>query len=309
MRYSIIGTGGIGGYYGGRLAQHGSEVHFLLHSDYEYVKLHGLQVDSVKGSFHLDAPLVYNDARQLPLSDVILVCLKTTNNHLLPQLLASAADSHTLVVLIQNGIGVEEDVQSLLPQLQLAAGMAFICTAKAGPGHISHQDLGHINLADYSCRDKALLQQVVEDFCQAGIAAREVDYLQARWQKAVWNMPYNGMTVALDTQTDCLMKNPSTRELIRAQMMEIVHTTKQLGIAGVDEAFVDKMMSMTDTMKPYSPSMKLDYDYRRPMEIQYLYSRPLQIAREAGAPMPKLEMLEAELRFIEEKRIGNSGAR
>jgi len=58
-------------------------------------------------------------------------------------------------------------------------------------------------------------------------------------------------------------------------------------------------MKMTDEMTPYSPSMKLDFDYHRPMELDYLYSRPLQKARESGCPMPKLEMLEAELRFIE----------
>ena len=58
------------------------------------------------------------------------------------------------------------------------------------------------------------------------------------------------------------------------------------------------MIKMTDEMTPYSPSMKLDFDFHRPMEIHYLYTRPLQIAREAGFRMPKLEMLEAELRFL-----------
>ena len=84
--------------------------------------------------------------------------------------------------------------------------------------------------------------------------------------------------------------------------MEIVRTAKQLGVAGVDEAFVDKMIAMTDNMTPYSPSMKLDFDFHRPMEIKYIYTRPLQIARHAGMPMHKLEMLEAELRFLEDGR-------
>ena len=122
-------------------------------------------------------------------------------------------------------------------------------------------------------------------------------------------MPFNGMTVALNTQTDILLKHPSTRQLIREQMMEIVHTAKQLGVAGVDEAFVDKMIAMTDDMTPYSPSMKLDFDFHRPMEIQYIYTRPLQIARHAGVPMHKLEMLEAELLFLEEGLCETSQSR
>ena len=302
MTYSIIGTGGIGGYYGGRLAQVGHDVHFLLHSDYEYVREHGLWVDSVNGDFVLPSPQVYDDAEKMPLSDVVLVCLKTTNNHLLPTLLQNVANEHTIVILIQNGIGVEEDVQRQLPHLQLVAGLAFICTAKVGAGHVNHQCYGQITLANYSCKDEERLQQIAEQFSQASIPAAQVEYHEARWKKAVWNMPFNGMTVALNTQTDILLKHPSTRQLIREQMMEIVHTARQLGVAGVDEAFVDKMIAMTDEMTPYSPSMKLDYDFHRPMEIKYIYTRPLQIARQAGVPMHKLEMLEAELRFLEDGR-------
>jgi 2-dehydropantoate 2-reductase len=82
-------------------------------------------------------------------------------------------------------------------------------------------------------------------------------------------------------------------------MMEVVSAAQHLGVENLDESFVDKMIDMTDAMTPYSPSMRLDYDFHRPMEIYYLYTRPLEIAREAGCPMPKLEMLEAELRFLE----------
>lgn len=301
MKYSVIGTGGIGGYYGGRLAKAGHEVHFLFHNDYQYVKEHGLRVDSVNGDFHIDHPFAYNDATQMPQSDVVLVCLKTVNNHLLPQLLRNVAGESTIVIMIQNGIGVEEDVQKMMPNLQLAAGLAFICTAKVAPGHIHHQCYGHINLGNYSCKDEARLRQVAAEFTAAGIRANLVQYDEARWKKAVWNMPFNGMTVALHTQTDTLLQCPSTRALIREQMMEISRATERLGVKGVNEEFVEEMIRMTDAMTPYSPSMKLDYDNHRPMEIGYIYTRPLAIACAAGTPMPKLEMLAAELIFLEHK--------
>ena len=85
--------------------------------------------------------------------------------------------------------------------------------------------------------------------------------------------------------------------------MEVVNAAQHLGVKNVDAAYADKMIAMTDAMIPYSPSMRLDYDFHRPMEIYYLYSRPLQMARKAGCPMPKLEMLEAELRFLETERV------
>ena len=297
MRYGIIGVGAIGGYYGSKLAYSGQDVHFLSHSDYQYVKERGMQVDSCDGSFHLEHVNVYQHAADMPKCDVVIVGLKTINNHLLPDLLPPLLQEHTAVVLIQNGIGVEADVQQMFPDVQLIAGLAFICSAKTEPGRVNHQCYGSINLGNYSCKDEALFNAIIDDFINAGVQAASVPYEEARWKKAVWNMPFNGMTVALDTRTDLLLKHPSTRQLIRDQMMEVVGTARQLGVSGVDEDFVEKMIQMTDEMTPYSPSMKLDYDFHRPMEIYYLYTRPIEIARAAGFRMAKLEMLEAELRF------------
>ena len=298
MRYGIIGVGAIGGYYGSKLAYSGQEVHFLSHSDYEFVKEHGMQVDSCNGSFHLDQVNVYQNAVDMPKCDVVIVGLKTTNNHMLPELLPPLLHEHTAVVLIQNGIGVEADVQQLFPNVPLIAGLAFICSAKTEPGRVNHQCYGSINLANYSCKDESLFNSILKDFTNADIQAASATYDEARWKKAVWNMPFNGMTVALNTRTDLLLKNPATRQLIRDLMMEVVGASRALGISGVDEDFVEKMIQMTDEMTPYSPSMKLDFDFHRPMEIYYLYTRPIEIARAAGFRMAKLEMLEAELRFL-----------
>ena len=299
MRYGIIGTGAIGGFYGARLAKAGMDVHFLLHSDYEFVRDNGLRVNSCDGSFHLERVNAYRQTTDMPPCDVVLVCLKSVNNGQLKVLLPPLLKDDTMVVMIQNGIGVEQDVERDFPGVQLVAGLAFICSAKTEPGRVSHQCYGSINLANYSCHDTTRFEALVAEFRQAGIETGQVEYHEARWKKAVWNMPFNGMTVALHTQTDLLLKNPATRRLIREQMMEVVGASRALGVSGVDEAFVEKMIQMTDNMTPYSPSMRLDYDFHRPMEIYYLYTRPIEIAREAGFCMPKLEMLEAELRFLE----------
>ena len=276
---------------------------FLLHSDYEYVKQHGLRVDSCDGDFVLPQVEAFGRAEDMPESDVILVCLKSVKNHdLLPRLLRPLLHEQTTVVLIQNGIGLEEDLQRIFPQLHIVAGLAFICCAKTGPGHICHQDFGALNLGNFSCPDKRF-QTLLADLQDAGLTAAEVPYLEARWKKAVWNMPFNGMTVALNTSTAQLLQTPATRALIYDQMMEVIGAARALGVDALTSEFADKMMAMTDKMTPYSPSMKLDFDNGRPMEIEYLYSRPIAEARKAGFEMPKLAMLEAELRFL--SRRGN----
>lgn len=299
LSYSVIGTGAIGGFYGGRLAHAGRTVRFLLHSDYEYVKQHGLRIDSCDGEFVLPHPEAYNRVEDMPQSDVILVALKSINNHdLLPKLLRPLIHDNTTVVLIQNGIGLEDDLQTIFPGLHIVAGLAFICCAKEGPGHIHHQDFGPINLGNYSCPDERF-KALLSDMQDAGLKAAQVPYLEARWKKAVWNMPFNGMTVALNTSTDKLLNTPATRQLIYDQMMEVIGAAQALGVSTLTSEFADQMMATTDQMVPYCPSMKLDFDNGRPMEIEYLYSRPIAEAKKAGFEMPKLAMLEAELRFIE----------
>ena len=298
MKYAIIGTGAIGGFYGARLDKAGFEVHFLLHTDYQYVVDHGLTIDSCDGNFTLPSPKVYDSTSEMPQCDVVIVALKTTQNHLLSSLLPPLLKPDTIILLIQNGIGVEADVQQLFPSQPIAAGMAFICSAKAGPGHINHQFYGNINIGNYSCHNPQRYGQMLADFRAAGIGAADVEYLEARWKKAVWNMPFNGMTVALNTTTNRLLSCESTHRLIYDQMLEVIGAAQALGVKNLDTRFADKMIANTIKMPPYSPSMKLDFDFHRPMEINYLYTRPIAEAHAAGFAMPKLEMLEAELQFI-----------
>ena len=240
----------------------------------------------------------YCAPEDLPVCDVVLVALKTVNNAMLPSLLKGVTGPDTLVVLIQNGLGMEDDLQEAMPGLQIAAATAFICSAKVGPGHISHMDYGSLTIADYSCRDSARIDALADDFRASGVETFVAEYKLARWRKAVWNMPFNGMTVALNTSTDALLANPDTRALIHEQMLEVIGAAAACGVKELEPSFADKMMANTDKMTPYKPSMKLDYDNGRPMEIDYLYSRPLAIAAAAGCPMPRLRMLEAELRFL-----------
>lgn len=303
MRYAIIGTGAIGGFYGGRLARAGFDVHFLLHSDYEYVRSHGLRVDSCDGSLVIEHPSVYDSTDAMPQCDVVIVALKTTTNSLLPRMLSPLLTPHTLVLLIQNGIGVEADVAAAIPGVQLAAGLAFVCTTKIGPGHIEHTSNGAINIGNYSCDDQSLIDRLRADLGVAGIRTASVDYAEARWRKAVWNMPFNGLASVMGQTTDRLLAVPSGMRLVRALMEEVLGAARACGVTAIDDTFIDKMIQMTLRMPSYSPSMRVDCDLGRPMEIKYLYTRPIEEAHRAGYTMARMEVLEAQLRAIEEMRV------
>jgi len=299
IRYGVIGTGALGGFYGGMLAKAGQEVHFLFRSDYEHVRKHGLLVDSVNGNFHLPEVNAYHNPEEMPLCDVILVCLKTTGNHHLPKLIKPMLHDKSVVVLLQNGLGLEEDLSAQLPGVAIAGGLAFICSNKIGPGHIHHLDYGKLIIGSYNVPDQEIIQNLVADFHLAGIHSElSPDLKFARWQKLVWNIPFNGMTVVLNTTTDRLMGNEQTRELSKELMLEVIHGANACGVP-LKESLAQQMIDMTVKMKPYAPSMKLDYDHRRAMEIAYIYSKPLEAARNAGFEMHKVAMLEKQLRFIQ----------
>jgi len=297
LKYAVIGTGAIGGYYGGKLAKAGNEVHFLFRSDYEQVKKNGLQINSVDGDFLVNPVLAYNSTDDMPACDVILVGLKTTANHQLAALLKPILHENSLVVLIQNGLGIEEKLAEELPATNIAGGLAFICSQKNSPGVISHLDFGAINLGLFR-GDKNQLEQVCTDFCAAGIKAQVAESLgYARWQKLVWNVPFNGMCVVLNTETDQLLANSSVRELSKEIMHEVVKAAQRCGYPLSNE-LPEKMIQTTKNMTPYAPSMKLDFDNNRPLEIDAIYSAPVEAAQKAGYEMKKVAMLEQQLKFI-----------
>ncbi len=299
LKYAIVGTGALGGFYGGKLAHSGQDVHFLFHSDYEFVKVNGLKIDSFNGSFLVKPVNAYQQANQMPACDVVLVCLKTNNNQLLREILPPLLHKDTVIVLVQNGLGIEQELSTHFPNNSIAGGLAFICSSKIGTGHIAHYDFGSIKFGSYQGENTEKLEQVCNDLKQAGIKAEFSQNLnEARWQKLVWNIPYNGLTVVLNTTTDRMMKQPDSRQLIWEIMMEVVEASKYCS-TDVGENFAHKMMYMTDKMTPYAPSMKVDFDAKRPMEIQAIYTNPIQTALKAGYNMKKVSMLEQQLHFIQ----------
>lgn len=304
LRYAVVGTGALGGFYGGMLAKAGNEVHFLVHSDYEWIKLHGLRVDSVNGDFVLPEALVYKNTAEMPVCDVVLVCLKTTSNHLLKTLLPPLLHPKTTVILLQNGLGNEALLSEQLtevgfPDCQLAGGLGFICSSKVGPGHIAHMDYGKLTLGSHTGENREVLMCVCEALIASGVPAELSDnLLLSRWKKLVWNIPYNGLCVVMNATTAELMQNPATYDLIRALMLEVVGAATSCH-SNINDGFVKAMLESTLQMKPYAPSMKLDFNYKREMEIEAIYSRPLKAAAEAGFDMPKTRMLEQQLRFIQ----------
>ncbi|NQU10768.1 putative 2-dehydropantoate 2-reductase [bacterium] len=302
--YAVLGTGAIGGFYGARLQRAGCDVHFLVHRDFAHVRDHGLVVESKDGDFALPRVRAYGDPHDLPQCDVVVVAWKTTQNHLLESILPDVVRPGATVLVLQNGLGTEDQVAHLVPTARVIGGLCFICAHKAGPGHVRHLDYGFVTLAGHGPGGQPQgvttpMQGVGEDLAAAGIEVHQGDDLRtARWEKLVWNIPYNGLSVLLDATTAELMAQPDTRALVEELMAEVVTGGQACGAAFTAEV-ISRMLAKTEQMVPYRTSMKLDYDERRPLEIEAIYGSPWRAARAAGRELPRLGALYRSLRFLD----------
>ena len=303
-RIGIIGSGAIGGFYGLMLARAGFDVHFLLRSEYDVVREQGLTLEhAVHGVLQMPVS-AYACAADMPPCDWLLVGAKSTSNIELAPLIVQAATADAKVVLLQNGLGVEEQLRVALPaDLHLLGGLCFICVNRQAPGVIRHQALGAVNIGYHSGPAEdggaALVEAGAGLFRAAGIDSQPMANLaQARWQKLVWNVPYNGLSVLLGASTAPLMAAADSRDLIQALMAEVVQGAAACGYelpAGYDE----QLFRMTEQMPDYWPSMYHDHARQRPLELQAIYAEPIARAGAAGCSLPRMQMLYQALAFID----------
>ncbi|MBE9093958.1 putative 2-dehydropantoate 2-reductase [Tychonema sp. LEGE 07203] len=305
--YAIIGTGALGGFYGARLQKAGLEVNFLLRSDYELVKKQGLVIESPEGDFTLPQVRAYHEARKMPQCDVVIVALKTTQNHLLPKILPLLLKDNGVVLVLQNGLNAEPQIAKIVGAERVIGGLCFLCSYKVRPGYICHLDYGTITLGEYGQDYKPLgitdrLHEIAKDFKRANIPIEmSEDLLLSRWKKLVWNIPYNGLSVILNARTDELMANSNTLTLVEEIMAEVIAAAKSCDRI-IPDSFISDMLEHTHKMKPYRTSMKIDYDESRPLEVEAIFGNPMRVAQQAGVKLPQIEVLYRMLKFVDAQR-------
>ncbi len=300
-RYAVLGTGAVGAWYGARLSRAGHDVHFLCRSDFDHVRTQGLLVESPDGDIHLPHAQAYCDVADMPRCDVALVAWKTTSNGALGPALHAVADDTTTVVMLQNGLGNEAAALAASDREpgQVVAGLSFICSHKIGPGHVRHLDYGAVTIAGGGT-DRG--ERLAADLREAGIpvTAVEAEAEPARWRKLVWNVPYNGLCVLLDTTTDALMADDGTRAEVEALMHEVRAAAASRGIT-IPAEFAHAMLTDTDRMQSYTPSTKLDYDRGARMEVDAIFGAPVRAARIGGVDVPRMALLYRSLLFLDSR--------
>lgn len=299
MKIAILGAGALGCYYGARLQESGQDVSFIVRSEYDYLKKHGLEVKSLHGDISLPHIKVYRDAAEVGPVDLVVVAWKSTANSGFSKALPPLMGPDTVVVTLQNGMGNAEEISRVIPADRIYVGLCFICAMRAEPGHVNHLEGGNIQFAPFvpSPGGSEKARELSDLFAQAGIRTRAFDAAeQIQWYKLVWNIPFNGLCLALGGISIAeLYQNPENVARARRIMEEVVQAAKARGYSLPDD-LVEFHLSRTESMGSFIPSSAVDYNEGRPVEYTAIWGDPLAKAHQAGASLPEWELLDKDIR-------------
>jgi 2-dehydropantoate 2-reductase len=310
MKTAVVGCGAVGSYYGAKLSRAGHEVHFLLRSDYEVVRRQGVRVRSVAGDFAVQ-PQCARTPGEIGVAELVLIGLKTTANHRFRALLPPLVGPRTALITLQNGLGNEAQLAALFGPEPVLGALCFVCLNRAQPGEIHHLAYGQIVLGEYQRPSGSRTHHLAVLLHQADLPCEVTDNLErARWEKLVWNVPFNGLGVAgvagydavrsgqvrADFRpgpcltTEVLLGEPRWEALLRELMSEIILTARSLG-HDVSASLADVNLARTRSMGAYKASTLVDYERRQPLELESMFLEPLRQAQNAGVSTPRLAAL------------------
>ena len=298
MRIAIVGAGALGLFYGALLQRAGNEVKFLLRRDYDAITGNGLQVRSINGDFHLPVVAGFRQAGEIGPVDLVVIGLKTWANDRYPELVAPLIGPETMILTLQNGLGNEDRLAELFGADRVYGGVAYLGANRGEPGTVIHLAAGRIILGPFPAREYERAELLAGLFTATGVTCHAVaDIMRARWEKLVWNIPFNGLCALMQRPVDVLLASDKTTEAIRRIMQEVIAAANAQGLREpIPEAYADEMITFTRTMTAsYRPSMQIDRSEGRPLELEALFARPLLAGHDRGVAMPLTAALYALL--------------
>lgn len=298
-RIAVVGAGAVGSYYGGRLAEHGRDVHFLLRSDFEHVRKRGLRVTSKHGNFHLQGVNAYRESADIGPVDLVLIALKTTSNEALLEILPPLLHEHTALLTLQNGLGSDRFLAEHFGAQRVMGGLCFVCINRTAPGVIEHSASGQIALGEYEGYLQPRTHEIASEFKRCGVTCTiEKSLAAAQWRKLVWNIPFNGLSIAAGgIDTEQILASDDLSYLVKQLMREIIAAAGMLGHE-IPVSLIETMMTNTKAMNAYRPSSLIDFQEGREVEVETIWGEPVRQAFNAGAEVGRMESLYRTVRHL-----------
>ena len=298
---AIAGAGALGSFYGALLQKNGHSVQFQSRSSYKVLSHSPLNIKSAWGDFQIKAAF-FETAKEMHKADIVMVTCKALPGIDYKTLLESVVGRNSTIIVLQNGINNDEKIQSIFPDNKVYAATAFSCINRLAADQIHHLDYGNVMMASIGKEQPDEINKLSEYFTSAGIPVKTAeDHRYMRWQKLLWNIPFNSLSVLLHgATTSDMISNEHCMSIVRELLNETREIAKSDGVL-ISETDAEQMVERTKKMKPYKTSMLLDHEAKKPMEVDAILGEPLIIAKENSVSAISIKNVYSLLSFLNDK--------
>ena len=289
MRIAVFGTGAVGGYFGGRLAQAGEDVVFIARGEHlKALRTQGLRVDSVKGDFLLQSVKASDAPAQVGMVDVVLVGVKAWQIPEAAQAMQALVRPETFVVPLQNGVEAPSQLVAVLGAQHVLGGLAKIISFVVGPGHIRHTGAEpYVVFGELDNRPSERGERLRQAFVRAGVTVEIPPDIQAAlWDKFLFVVSLGGVGAVTRAPIGVLRSVPETRRILEQAMYEIFSLARAREIA-LPEDVIDKTMAFVDNLPPGgTTSLQRDIMEGKPSELSAWNGAVVRLGQEVGVITP-----------------------
>ena len=299
MRIVVFGTGGVGGYFGGRLARAGEDVTFIARGEHlSAIRASGLKVDSTDGDFVISPAQATEDVGEVGEVDLVILGVKAWQVPHAARAIKPVVDEKTTVLPLQNGVEAVPQLVNELGSENVIGGLCRIVSYVVGPGHIRHAGFEpSIIIGELDNRLTDRIARIEQVFRHAGLNISIAEDIQvALWTKFLFIASFSGVGAMANASAGTIRANPRWRGQILSAMREIYALAHARGVKLPPDS-IDKVMSAVDGLPDdATSSMQRDIAAGKPSELEAQNGAIVRMAREAGVEVPTHELIYRTLR-------------
>jgi 2-dehydropantoate 2-reductase len=298
LKIAVMGAGGIGGYYGGRLAASGADVTFIARGAHlAAMRKDGLRIISPLGDVHIPFVKATDDPGTIGPVDIVMFCVKLYDVDEASELCRPLIGPDTAVISFLNGIDSEARMQAILGGNAIVGGVAQIPSNISEPGVIEHKaQFAVLEFGEMDGRDSLRLKRFDDACTEAGIQS----YLVANIETAIWLkfailVPFATACCLTRLPGRILIEEPAVQQLAFAAMREIISLAEAKGVALPPDALQTRM-DMLNNFADAKPSMLVDLEAGKRIELEGLQGAVVRMAAELGVSTPVHQVAYAALK-------------
>jgi len=297
MRIVVVGAGGVGGYFGARLARAGQDVTFVARGAHlDAIRGGGLRIRSaVEGEYTVPVTAVEKVAG-LPAADAVLLCVKSFDTEAAVEQIRSVVEPETAVLSLQNGVDNEDKIDALLGAGHALGGAAYVFATIEVPGVIAHTFSGRIVLGELDGRKTLRAERLREAFTRAGISAAVSDDIRrVLWEKYLMISAQAGMTALTRSPIGVIRELAPTWRMYRLILEELAALGRAAGVA-LPVDVVDSTVANAGKMAGHlSSSLHHDLVHGKRLELEALHGHAVRLGERLGVPTPTVFAVYAAL--------------